>query len=222
MEVNTGEGKYEVSVILTLYNSRKFYRKALDSVLEQSFKNIEIIIVDDGSTDGIENEILHIINDHRNIIYIKQSNCGHALSLNRGIANSGGRYITVIDSDDEYEPDHIELRVKYFESNPDVDLIHSPAKLVGEEEDFFVPDALDTSVLIHLNECIIGGTLFGRREVFTSLNGFKNIYSHDSDFFRRAGEKFRTEKLDLPTYIYYRNNPDSVISKLKTEKHGRE
>ena len=76
---------------------------------------------------------------------------------------------------------------------------------------------MDNSKLVHLNDCIIGGTFFGKRKVFLEMNGFRNIYSHDSDFYKRAFDKFKIERFDNSDYVYYRNNPDSVISKLKKE-----
>ncbi|MEO8664954.1 MAG: glycosyltransferase family 2 protein [Ignavibacteria bacterium] len=211
----TGEVKYEVSVILTLYNSKKFFRRAVDSVVNQTFRDFELIIIDDGSTDKIENEIFPLLKQNDNFKYLRHSNRGHPLSLNEGIMTASGRFVTFIDSDDEYKPKHIEERVNYFAINASVDIIYSLATLVGDENDFYVPDAKDRSKLIHLNDCYIGGTFFGKREVFEELEGFKNIYSHDSEFFERAQNKFVTMKYDSPTYIYYRNNPDSVISKLK-------
>ena len=81
---------------------------------------------------------------------------------------------------------------------------------------FFVPDAADIKKLIHLNECIIGGTFFGKRKIFAELQGFRNVYSHDSDFIRRASAKgnYIISKFDELTYKYYRNNPESIINKM--------
>ena len=216
-KIVTGIKNYDVSVILTIFNSRKFFRRALNSVLDQTFKNIEIIIVDDGSTDGSETDLFPVLKENDFIKYIRHSNRKHPLSLNTGIINSTGNFITFIDSDDEYRSDHIEERIKYFSENEDADLIYSPAELIGNDDDMFVPDANDKEKLIHLNDCIIGGTLYRKRNVFETLNGFKNIYSHDSEFYKRAVDIFNVKKFDLPTYVYYRDNPDSVISKLKSK-----
>jgi glycosyltransferase involved in cell wall biosynthesis len=140
--------------------------------------------------------------------------------LNTGILNSNGKFITFIDADDEYKSEHLEKRIEYFSENKNVDLIYSPAELIGNENDMMVPDVNDMNSLIHLNDCIIGGTFFGKQNVFETLKGFKNIYSHDSEFYNRAKETFTVNKFDLPTYIYHRDNPDSVISKLKSEMNG--
>lgn len=211
------ENEYSVSVILTLFNSKKFYKRAIDSLGKQVFKGFEVVIVDDGSTDGIETELIPFLKSNPNYKYIRHSNRKHPLSLNTGIKCSSGRFITFLDSDDEYLPTHLEERFKYFTENPNTDLIYSSALLIGNEEDFYVPDANDKNKLIHLNNCIIGGTFFGKRKVFEELDGFKNMYSHDFDFYNRVidSAKYKTVKMDSPTYKYYRNNPESIISKMK-------
>lgn len=208
--------KYDVSVIVTAYNRKKYLRRALDSLLNQSFKNFEMIIVDDGSTDGSEKIILEYLKSNSNFKYVKHSNRRNPLSVNTGILLSTGKYITLLDSDDEYEKDHLKIRVEFMRTNSSIDLIHSPAKLIGKEKDMYLPDARNKKKLIHINDCIIGATLFGKREVFLKLNGFKDKYSADSDFYNRSvKEGFMTAKLEVPTYIYYRNLPDSVTNKLK-------
>lgn len=215
--------EYDVSVILTIFNSKIFFRRALNSVLNQTFKNYEIIIVDDGSTDGIEVEIFPLLKSNGNFKYIRHSNRKHPLSLNTGICSSSGKYITFLDSDDEYLPGHLKQRISFFCDNPETDLIHSSALLIGDEADFFVPDANDNSKNIHLNDCIIGGTLFGKRKVFEELEGFRNIYSHDFDFYNRAEQsgKFVISRFDSLTYKYYRNNSESIISKMKKEQYDK-
>jgi len=215
--IKTGLSEFEISVVLTIFNSRKFFRKALKSVLNQSYTNFEIVIVDDGSADGVETDLFPYLKKHDFMKYIRHSNRKHPLSLNTGILNSTGKFVTFLDSDDEYKPDHLKERINYFFKNKNTDLIYSPAELIGNEDDMFVPDANDLKKLIHINNCIIGGTFFGKKEVFLSLKGFRNIYSHDSDFYKRACDVFNVEKFDSKTYKYYRNNPDSVISKLKNE-----
>jgi glycosyltransferase involved in cell wall biosynthesis len=213
--METDTKKYEVSVILTLFNSKNFFKRAIDSVLSQTFTDFELIIVDDGSTDYTETELFPILKENNNFKYIRHSNRKLPLSLNSGIDNSTGKLITFIDSDDEYKKNHLKERMNYFSNNKSVDLIYSPATVVGAVNDFFVPDAKDNSKLVHLDDCIIGGTLFGKRKVFEKLRGFKNIYSQDSEFYERANKKFNVQKFDSPTYIYYRNNAGSIINKLK-------
>lgn len=216
------KNKYYVSVIVTTYNRGRYIKRALDSILNQTYKNYEVIIIDDGSTDGSEKIIFPYLKKHSNFKYIRHSNRKNPLSVNTGFLLSTGKYITLLDSDDEYKKNHLSSRVDFFKKNPGVDLIHSPAELIGKETDMFLPDARNKKKLIHINDCIIGATLFGKREVFIKLEGFKNKYSADFDFFKRAiKEAFIVVKLESPTYVYYRNLTDSVTNKLKQRKQTK-
>lgn len=209
--------KNEISVILSVYNRETLVIKAIKSVLNQTYKNFEIIIIDDGSTDNTANNIIPFLKKFENITFCRQKNKGNPLALNTGIKLSIGKYITFLDSDDEFEKEHLDKRINFFRKNPKVDLIYTTAKIIGEEKDYFVPDVRNKNKLIHLNNCVIGATLFGKNEVFRVLNGFKNKYSHDYDFVKRAEKKYRINKLDLPTYIYYRNRENSVINSFKNK-----
>jgi glycosyltransferase involved in cell wall biosynthesis len=206
-----------ISIIIPVFNRKNKILRAINSVLNQSFKNRELIIVDDGSTDGLEKIIFPLFKKNIQFKYIKHSNRGTALSLNAGIKLAEGIFITFLDSDDEYEKNHLEHRIKYFTKNKNIDIIHSNCKFVGSEEDMYVPDARNTNKLIHLKNCIIGATFFGKAEIFRTLNGFKNVYSYDSEFYKRAKRKFIIDKIDCPTYIYYRDSKDSVLTKMKNK-----
>ena len=216
MEISTYTPK--VSVILPVYNRKDLVKKAIDSVQNQTYKNFELIIVDDGSSDGSSDYLLSLVNEFTR--YTKHSNRSTALSLNTGIQLSCGEYITFIDSDDEYKPEHIESRIKYFLANPEVELIHSSAQLVGDSDEFLVPDKYDQSKLIHINDCILGATIFGLRNIFLTLGGFSNVYSYDSEFIERAEKSFNVRKIESDTYIYYRNSSDSVLTKLKNKQNA--
>jgi glycosyltransferase involved in cell wall biosynthesis len=206
---------YTVSVIVTVFNRKRLLKRAVDSLLKQTYKSFEVIIVDDGSTDGVEQYLSRLVLRHKNFSYIKHSNRGTALSLNAGIMLARGKFISFLDSDDMYKPDHLRKRILFLGKRKDIDLTCSTAKIIGKEQDMYVPDAGNRNKLIHLNECVIGGTFFGKREVFVRLKGFKSMYSHDSDFWKRASKSFNLMKLEVPTYIYYRNTPDSIINQLK-------
>ena len=215
--MDTNISKYKVSIILTVYNRKKKLIRAIKSVLKQTYKNYELIIIDDGSTDAVENILFPVIKKHDNIKYLRHSNRKTVLSLNTGLKLAEGKFITFLDSDDEYEPEHIEKRVDFFKKKKNADLIHSPALLKGNENNFYVIDARNKNKLIHLNDCIIGATFFGKKEVFLKLGGFRKIYSYDSDFYRRAKKKFRIEEIKIPTYIYHRDSKDSLLTTMKNK-----
>jgi len=213
------KNKYTVSIVLATYNRKKYLRRAIDSILNQTFTNYEVIIVDDGSSDNSDKTIFPYLKEHSNFKYIRHWNRKNPLSVNTGFLLSTGKYITLLDSDDEYEKNHLKQRVDFLKKNPKIDLLHSPATLIGKEEDMYLPDARNKKKLIHINDCIIGATLFGKREVFINLNGFRNKYSADSDFYKRAiKENFSVSKFEVPSYLYYRNLSDSVTNKLKEKK----
>ena len=197
-----------VSVILTVYNRESSLRRSMNSLLGQSFSDWELIAVNDGSRDNS----LRILKEYEglfdNIKVLTQENKKLAYSRNRGIYNSSGRYITFLDSDDEYESNHLSERVMFMENNPETDLIHGGVKVIGND---FVRDKDNPFCFIHLSECTVGGTFFGKREVFESLNGFKeNIYSEDSEFLQRAEDVFKVKKVNFKTYIYHRESEDSL------------
>ncbi len=216
VEINSR--KFTVSVIIAVFNRPERLKRALNSLLKQTFKDFEIIVIDDGSNKHLCNILEIYYSKFASLKYVRHSNRKTPLSLNTGIRLASGKFVTFLDSDDEYKPEHLEIRIKYLKKNPDTDILHSTADIIGEEKDFYVPDMNNPGKLIHLNNCIIGATIFARKEIFEILNGFKNFYGYDFDFIRRAKrKKLKITKIDSPTYIYYRNSEDSVINKLKKD-----
>ena len=206
----------KVSVLMTVFNTDFSYTKrAIDSVLHQDFQDFELIIIDDGSK-GNDRELLmdYVEKNEDKISYIRHSNRGQSESINRGVLYSLGEYITMIDSDDEYKQNHLSSCL--MEIN-ELDLICSTSEtIVDNDNDYYVPDKNDLSKLIHLDEATLFGTLFGLKKVFMSID-FKTGFSADSDFFDRANKLFNVKKLDLRTYIYHRNIPNSICAKMKTD-----
>ena len=107
--------KNKVSIIIPVYNTEKYIKQCIDSIINQTYKNIEIIIVNDGSTDKTE-KILREYNNS-NIIYIEQSNKGVSSARNNGLKLATGKYVVFIDSDDFCEINMIEDMVKDIENN---------------------------------------------------------------------------------------------------------
>lgn len=196
-----------ISVVLTVFNRQDSLSRSLNSLIAQSFRDWELIAIDDGSTDDSYLILKEYAWLFHNIKVVKQENKKLAYSRNRGIFLSKGRYITFIDSDDEYKEHHLTERVKFMEEHPEVDMIHGGVKIIGDE---FVRDKDNHFCFIHLSECTIGATFFAKRRVFKSLNGFKNVYSEDSEFLKRAEQFYNIQKIDIPTYIYHREIENSI------------
>lgn len=199
-----------MSVILTVYNREIYLHRCIDSLIKQNFFSWELIAIDDGSTDKSLNVLKLYEKKIPNIKILHQENQGIAQSRNRGISLSSGKYITFLDSDDEYENTHLLKRVQFLNDHSEIDLLYGGFKIIGNQ---YVRDKDDPQNFIHLSNCFIGGTFFGKRHVFIELGGFKDLeYSEDSDFIIRAENKFKIQKFDLPTYIYHRELSDSLTN----------
>ena len=208
------KNQVKVSVLMAVYNTNfKLIKRAIDSVLKQDFQNFELIIIDDGSKENNREALLKYVEKHEDkIIYIRHSNRGQSESVNRGVLMSTGEFITIIDSDDEYKPFHLSSCLREIEN---LDLICSTTEtVVDTEDDYYVPDKNDLSKLIHLDDATLFGTLFGHRKVFTSIH-FKSGFAADAHFYEVVESQFRVRKVDLRTYIYHRNIPNSICATIK-------
>ena len=206
----------KISVLMAVYNTDFSYiKRAIDSVLDQDFQDFELIIIDDGSTVMNRESLLQYVEKHENkIVYIRHSNRGQSESINRGVLNSIGEFITIIDGDDQYKSHHLS---SCLEELKEEDLICSTTEtIVDTNDDYYVPDKNDLTKLIHLDETILFGTLFGRRVVFSSIS-FKSGFAADADFYERAKTQFRVKKVNLRTYIYHRNIPNSICANMKKD-----
>lgn len=112
-----------VSIIIPAYNAGKYIKQTVESVIGQTYKNIEIIVIDDGSKDKTA-EIVKSFGDPR-VIYIFQENNGQSAARNAGIKIAKGKYISFLDSDDLFLPQKIERQVDFLESNPDCGVCYS-------------------------------------------------------------------------------------------------
>jgi glycosyltransferase involved in cell wall biosynthesis len=205
-----------ISVLMAVYNTEfKIVKRAVDSVLNQDFKNFELIIIDDGSHNDLQNQLLTYVKLHENkITYLRHANCGQSESINRGVLNSIGDYITIIDADDEYKPNHLSACLNELKN---VDLIASTTQtIVQSEQDYYVPDKNNHNQLIHVDDCILFATLFGKKEVFSNIQ-FNGKYAADAQFYELASTTYSVKKVNLRTYIYYRNNPNSAVAQLKKQ-----
>lgn len=201
---------------MAVYNTDFSYiKRAIDSVLLQDFQDFELIIIDDGSHSSNRESLLQYAQKNEDkIVYIRHSNRGQSESINRGVLNSIGEFITILDGDDEYKSNHLSSCLREIKEE---DLICSTTEtIVDTNDDYYVPDKNDLTKLIHLDETVLFGTLFGRKKVFLSIK-FKNGFAADADFFERAKSQFRVKKVDLRTYIYHRNIPNSICSTIKKE-----
>lgn len=122
----------KVSVIIPCFNHESFIEKAIISVLEQSYTNVELIVIDDGSSDGSVN-LIEKLNDKNQFIFISQKNIGLSSTLNKALLLSTGKYFTTCSSDDYLSTDKVEKQVLFLESNPKYKLCFTKATIVDED-----------------------------------------------------------------------------------------
>ena len=167
---------------MAVYNTPfTLVKRAIDSVLGQTYQDFKLTIIDDGSNNDPQSRILRYAVQHENkISYLRHKNRGQSLSINQGVLFSKSDYITILDADDEYTPNHLSGCLQEMQ---DTDLIASTTlTIVDDESDCYVPDKHNKTQLIHVDECILFATLFGKREVFEAIP-FQDFYAADSHFF---------------------------------------
>ena len=107
----------KVSIIVPVYNVEKYLRKCLDSLVNQTLKDIEIICINDGSTDDSLNILQEYAREHHNVVVIDQENQGVSIARNNGINKAQGDYIGFVDPDDWVEPDMFKILYEKAEEN---------------------------------------------------------------------------------------------------------
>ena len=105
-----------ISVIVPVYQGEKYLAEALDSIFAQSYRPIEVLVVDDGSTDAT----VSIAKSYPEVRYCFQANQGHCVAKNTGLANCTGDFVTCLDADDYWPPDNLEIQAAYLEAHPEL------------------------------------------------------------------------------------------------------
>ncbi len=120
-----------VSVVIPCFNSSKFIQRTIQSALHQDYPNKEVIVINDGSTDGS----LDLIKGFENVHIIDQDNHGVSHARNQGITKARGKYIAFLDSDDGFLKGNLLKKVQYLESHPEEVLVHATEKIVDERSE---------------------------------------------------------------------------------------
>lgn len=186
-----GEGAPLVSVVVTCFNYGHHLREAVESVLAQTFRSWEVVIVDDGSTDETPEVAAKLQADYPRhaIRVIRQANSGKpALARNRGITESHGRYILCLDADDKLSPDFLEACVSVLEANPKVSIAYPEVQKYGESCKFEPHPAYSFEMLCRFN--FITLTTVFRRQAWEDVGGFaSHVGYEDWDFWISCGER---------------------------------
>jgi len=205
----------KVSVIIPCYNQGQFLDEAVQSVLNQRYTDIEIIIVNDGSTDVETIEQCESY-EHPKITLLTTTNNGLAAARNNGIKRAEGKYILPLDADDKIGPDYLIEAVSVLEENPEIGIVYSRAQLFGAvETEWQLPPYSIEEIL--KNNVIFCSALFYRKD-WELVGGYDPgmIYGwEDYDFWLSLIERSR-KVFQLPTiHFYYRIAPDSMVRSKK-------
>ncbi len=210
------------SIVLCTYNRAHLLPRAINSVLAQVEQDWELVVVDDGSSDDTPSILQNYAANDSRIRYVWHDNMGLAKSRNAGIALARGLFVTFLDSDDEYLPEHLLSRRHILLDSPDVTFLHGGIEVVGDP---YVIDRHPPHGRIHIDTCVVGGTFVVRRDVLNALGGFDIIsYAEDSALFDRvmASRDILIAKSELPTYRYYRDTPDSLCSTYESNTSAQQ
>ena len=190
----------KISIIIPTYNQAEYLQEAIESVLNQTYKNIEIIIIDDGSTDNTL-KVVNSFNDNK-IIFIQQRNKGASSARNTGIKEANGEYIAFLDSDDLWLKDKLRKQIDFMRENPEVGLLGTGCFQM-----------IDTNKMIykkifpHKNEILqknliqynpfIQSSVIVRKDVFNDIGLYDEKFkeSEDYDLWLRIAQKYKIANL---------------------------
>jgi len=209
-----------VSIVTPSFNQARFIEETILSVRNQSFANIEHIIVDGGSMDGT----LEILKKYNHLIWISEPDRGQSDALNKGFRKATGEIIGWLNADDTYEPDAVETVVGFFSKHPDVAMVYGFVNIVDEKGDVirtrYSPD-FDLGLLIRAGHCYIQPVTFFRRRVFDEV-GYLDTAFHeamDYEFFVRVGQRFNVKR--IPKILgNYRTHSQSKTFSGSTSERG--
>jgi len=200
-----------ISVIIPTYNKAQYLGEAIKSVLNQTYKNIEIIIIDDGSTDKTREVVKSF--DDEGIIYFSQENKGPASARNTGIKKAKGKYIAFLDSDDLWLKEKLKRQIDFMEKNSEIGLmgtacyeITDKGRIIGKKI-FPVKNEILQKDLIKYNP-FIQSSVMTKREVFDKVGLYDENFreSEDYDLWLRIASQYKIANLSEPLVMkrYYR------------------
>ena len=209
-----------VSILVPAYNSEAYLAETLQSALAQTFDDFELVIVDDGSTDGTVAVAQRFAHQDPRIRIIQQRNQGVSAARNRALAEARGQFFALLDSDDLWTPEYLAEQMRVFASvRPDVAIVSANALNLGGQLDGTLwrrvapglyPIDLLTLIRVEDSVCIL--SVF-RRSVFDCIGGFDTSLkqgSEDYDFWLRAAARGFTIVFNGTPLGFYRRRPDSM------------
>ena len=208
----------KVSVIIPLYNREKYIVETVQSVFKQTYPNVEIIVVNDGSTDDSSRLLQEFSSSLTLLQHPGCVNKGQSAAINLGLRHSTGKYIAILDSDDLFASDKIEIQVKYLEENNGIGLVYGNGYYINEYgkkpvrcyDRFHQENSNPAEVLLNCYFALPTNALI-RKTVFEKAGMFDESLrsGQDHDMAIRIAEVTKIAYIDEKLF-YYRRHPESI------------
>jgi glycosyltransferase involved in cell wall biosynthesis len=214
-----------VSVIIPAYNAEKYIARTLESVVSQTYKNTEVLVINDGSTDRTVGIVESFVRNDSRIRILHQPNLGATAARNCGLRSSKGEYIAFIDADDVWHNEKIRAQVECFQrSGPSVGLVYSWSVIIDEGDNPLSGIAHEyrgnvLAELIYSNFVGNGSSPLIRRSCFEEVGDFKVHLraGQDWDMYARIAERYEFQV--IPKYhIGYRRTMNSISANYKNQE----
>lgn len=206
-----------VSVIIPTYNRADLIFEAINSVLGQDYSALDLIVVDDGSTDNTA-ELLKPFVESGQLRYFSQANSGQATARNLGLTQARGAFICFLDSDNLWEPGKLSAQVSYLEQHPDVDIVYGDVITIdaqGSETSRSNMARFSGQIfrqMLHDN-CVSMNTTMTRRRWFDEMGGFDTSFRVADDYELWLRFSAKATYAYLPNYFArYRVFPNQISS----------
>jgi len=216
--------KPKITVFMAAYNQAPYIQQSITSILNQSFSDFELIIINDGSTDHTP-AVVEKIKDHRITLIHNDGNRGLVYTRNRLLEFAKGDYIAILDADDIAYPDRLALQYNYLLANQEVALCGGHANIINEQgqktgERLIVPTNNTVDLFMLFGNPFVNSTTMFKTSVFHALRGYQNYtISEDFDLFVRISEKYKVANLDetLVDYRIHSNNTSTLNLSTRLE-----
>lgn len=223
-----------VSAVVPVFNGERFLAQALDSGLRQTMDSVELIVVNDGSTDHTGEIAQEYVSRYgTRVVYVEQANAGLPSARNTAIRVAQGRYLALLDSDDVWLPEHLETLVPVLEADARLALAHANIKFISSDsQDLWTPrgrwvstpDSDAFRALFLRREHVSCPTVVCRRDVVVALGGFDPAFSHlgceDRDLWLRISAHHAIRYVHKTTACY-RVHPTSMSRNLTRMRTAR-
>jgi len=173
----------KVSVIIPTYNREKTILRALQSVLDQTYTNIEVLVIDDGSTDSTE-EIVNSISDERVRYIVLEKNGGPSNARNVGVQMASGEWIAFQDSDDCWHKDKLEVQMAYAKEHPEYEMVYCMYNAFVYNGEQFLAPTKTTDVIMegNLSKTLLGRNVIGAPTILVKRSAFLNAGGFDTSY----------------------------------------